>query len=462
MRYRPYKYQQTAMLHLLTRPASVLMLDMGLGKTVITLTALEALLRTHAARKALIIAPKRVAENTWPEEIQKWEHTAHLGYSLILGTASRRAAALTSPAPIHIINRENIPWLTEALKTQPWPYETVIIDELSSFKNSSSKRSKALFKQRKKIRRIIGLTGTPISTSLTDLFGQYKLIDTGIFGTSITRFRETFFRPAKYVYGRPVDWQIKDGMEEKIYERIQPYTLSMQAEDYLTLPPITYRNYRVNLPADIQEKYRQLKNDLVLSLGEETITAANAATLSNTLLQFTSGAIYTAPSLPGGEAGTETKTWTAVHDTKLDALEDIIEAAGGQPVLIGFWFKHEKQRIMKRFPTVRHLSSPRDFQDWNKGRIPVALIHPASAGHGLNLQAGGHYLVWFSLPWSLELYRQTNARLYRQGQTRGVTVTHLLAAGTVDGRVVEALQSKDSVQAALVDAVKAEIGKGER
>lgn len=457
MKYNPYKYQQTAMIHLLTRPASVLMLDMGLGKTVITLTALEALLETHAARKILIIAPKRVAENTWPEEIKKWEHTQHLDFSLILGSASQRATALTSPAPIHIINRENIPWLVEALKNQPWPYETVIIDELSSFKNPSSKRSKALFKQRKHIRRIVGLTGTPISTSLMDLFGQYKLIDTSVFGTSITRFREAFFHPTKYVYGRPVDWQIREGMEAKIYEQIQPYTLSMQAEDYLTLPPITYRDYPVNLPPDIQGQYRQLKNDLILSLEKETITAANAATLSGTLLQFTSGAIYNTSLLPEEEVN---KTWTVVHEAKLDALEDIVEAANGQPLLIGFWFKHEKQRIIERFPTARHLSSPKDFQDWNQGKISLALIHPASAGHGLNLQAGGHYLIWFSLPWSLELYKQTNARLYRQGQTRPVTVTHLVAAGTIDERVVKALQNKNVTQAALIEAVKTEIKKG--
>lgn len=446
MKFEPHTYQRRAISHILTHEYAVLLLSMGLGKTVITLTALQALLANHLTHKALVIAPKRVAHSTWPQELAKWDHLADLDAAIIAGTPTQRTRLLNSSAPIHIINRELVPWLVKQSSSR-WPYDTVIIDELSSFKTPNSQRNKALMRVRPKIGRMIGLTGTPTSNGLLDLFGQYKIIDPNIFGTRITTYRERYFQPTKYVYGRPVDWRIRAGADQEIYAKIRPITLSMRAEDYLDVPPVIHVNHPVGMPAEAKTKYNQLKHDLIATIDSEVIDAGSAATLSGKLLQLANGAIYT-----------DNKDWSEIHTAKLDGLEDLIEAANGQPLLVAYWFKHDLARICERFPQAKLLDSPGDFTDWNAGNIPLGLIHPASAGHGLNLQAGGHLIVWYSLTWSLELYQQLNGRLHRQGQTHPVTVAHLVTEGTIDRKVLAALQRKDTSQAALIDAVKTELG----
>ncbi|MCM3907588.1 DEAD/DEAH box helicase [Trueperella bernardiae] len=444
MRYTPHNYQHRAITHILTHHNTVLLLGMGLGKTSITLTALAALHNTGQANKTLIIAPKRVATHTWPTELAKWDHLAGLEAAVLAGTPAKRQALLANPAPLHIINRELVPWLVQTIGKN-WPYDTVVIDELSSFKSASSKRNRALMRVRPYIHRMIGLTGTPTSTGLLDLFGQYKLIDPSIFGTRITTYRERYFAPSKYAYGQPVDWEPKPGAEEAIYEAIRPVTISMTAADYLTMPPAFHVTEHVSMPARAHRTYDALKRDLVTTLNGVPVDASNAAALAGKLLQLATGAIYT-------DAG-----YTVVHDAKLEALENLYEAANGQPLLVAYWFRHDLERITARFPQVRRLDTVEDFDAWNRGEIPLALIHPASAGHGLNLQAGGHLIVWFTLTWSLELYQQLNARLHRQGQTHPVTVTHLLAGGTIDARIHESLTRKETTQDALIDAVKAEL-----
>ncbi|MEW6943611.1 DEAD/DEAH box helicase [Trueperella pyogenes] len=447
MRYTPHNYQHRAISHILTHHNTVLLLGMGLGKTSITLTALAALHNTGQAGKTLIIAPKRVATHTWPAELTKWDHLASLSSVVLAGSPAKRQALLEDPAPLHIINRENVPWLVQTLGDR-WDYDTVVIDELSSFKNASSKRNRALTRVRGRITRMIGLTGTPTSTGLLDLFGQYKLIDPSIFGTRITAYRERYFQPTTYVYGRPVGWEPRQGAQDAIYEAIRPVTMSMTAEDYLDVPEAIFVNHAVSIPPKARTTYDTLKRDLVTHINTETIDATSAATLAGKLLQLSAGAIYTDPN------STE---WIDVHNAKLDALEDLVEAANGQPLLVAYWYTHDLARIRKRVPNARLLDTAQDFEDWNKGLIPVGLIHPASAGHGLNLQAGGHLIVWYTLTWSLELYQQLNARLHRQGQQHPVTITHLVAEDTIDARVLVSLTRKDATQAALVDAVKAEL-----
>lgn len=447
MRFEPHDYQRRAITHLLLHENAVLLLGLGLGKTVITLTALHALHHNNLTHRTLVIAPKRVALTTWPDELAKWDHLTSLESTNIVGTPTERERLTETPTPIHIINRELVPWLVKHFG-QAWPYDTVIIDELSSFKSATSQRNKALWKVRHHITRMIGLTGTPTSTGLLDLFGQYKLIDPTIFGTRLTVYREKYFTPTKYVYGRPVDWQLKPGAEQEIYEAIRPVTVSMTAADHLTMPDLFTVNHHVAMPTKAHQTYLALKCDLIVDLDGETIDAHNAATLAGKLLQMANGALYTSPT-----------GWVTIHQAKLDGLEDIIEAANGQSVLVAYWYKHDLAHIRQRFPEARVLDKPEDFQAWNAGKIQVGLIHPASAGHGLNLQAGGHLIVWYSLTWSLELYQQLNGRLYRQGQKQPVTITHLVTKDTIDARVLASLGRKDSTQAALVDAVKAELGR---
>lgn len=446
MRYTPHNYQHRAITHILTHHNTVLLLGMGLGKTSITLTALAALHNTGQANKTLIIAPKRVATHTWPTELAKWDHLAGLEAAVLTGTPAKRQKLLEDPAPLHIINRELVPWLVQTVGKN-WPYDTVVIDELSSFKSASSKRNRALMRVRPYIHRIIGLTGTPTSTGLLDLFGQYKLIDPSIFGTRITTYRERYFTPSKYAYGQPVDWQPRPGAQDAIYDAIRPVTMSMTAADYLTLPEAFYVTEHVSMPATARRTYDALKRDLVTTLNGKPIDASSAATLAGKLLQLSAGAIYT-------DTG-----YTTVHDAKLDALEDLHEAANGQPLLVAYWFQHDLDRITARFPTARRLDTTEDFNAWNRGEIPLALIHPASAGYGLNLQAGGHLIVWYTLTWSLELYQQLNARLHRQGQTHPVTITHLVTDDTIDESVLAALENKNTTQAALINAVKTQLRK---
>lgn len=452
MRYEPHDYQQYAIEYIRTHPVAAVLLDMGLGKTSITLTALNDLLFDYFdVHKILVIAPLRVARNTWSGEIGKWEHLEDLQYSIIVGTEKERKAALAKRADIYIINRENIQWLIEK-SGYPFDFDMVVVDELSSFKNHDAKRFKALMKVRPKVKRIVGLTGTPSSNGLMDLFAEFKLLDMGErLGRFIGNYRVNYFKPDKMNGPIVYSYKLLPGAEQRIYDAISDITISMKAADHLKMPELISSRYEVQMDGQEKQNYDQMKEQLVLSLPEGEVTAANAASLSGKLLQMANGAIYT----DDGEIH-------LIHDKKLDALEDMIEAANGKPVLIAYWFKHDLKRIMlrlaeKKIP-VEKLDSDASIAKWNKGEIPVALIHPASAGHGLNLQSGGNTLIWFGLTWSLELYQQTVARLWRQGQTAGtVVVEHIITAGTIDERVMKALELKDNTQSALIDAVKAEV-----
>ncbi|HAT1145905.1 TPA: DEAD/DEAH box helicase [Corynebacterium striatum] len=443
MRYEPHDYQQLATAFIEDHPQAAILLGMGLGKTVITLTAIwNLLLDSFHARRVLIVAPLRVARDTWPAEATKWDHLDGLTVAVAVGSKAQRLAALDAGAMVTIINRENIPWLVRHLGGA-WPFDMVVIDELSSFKNHRAQRFKALAAVRPQITRIVGLTGTPAANGLMDLWAQFRLLDEGQrLGRFITGYRNKWFTPDKRNGMQVFTYKPTPGAEDEIYEAISDITLSMRTTDHLQLPELTITTQVVDLEPREQRAYERLRDEMVLNLDGQVIDAANAAALSGKLLQLASGAIY-------DEHG-ET---VVVHERKLDALEDLVEAANGQPLLVAYWFKHDLQRITARFPQARELKTSADITAWNQRQIPLALIHPASAGHGLNLQQGGNLLVWFSLTWSLELYQQTNARLYRQGQDQPVTITHLVAEGTLDEAVLQALESKDDIQSALIDAV---------
>lgn len=447
MKYVPHDYQSYAAEYIKAHPACAVLLDMGLGKTSITLTALlDLLFDSFESHKVLAIAPLRVARDTWPAEIEKWDHLKMLTYSVAVGSEKDRKAALTRPADIHIINRENVQWLIEQSGI-PFDFDTVVIDELSSFKNHQTKRFQALMKVRPKVKRIIGLTGTPSSNGLMDLWAEFKLLDMGQrLGRFITQYRNDYFLPDKrngqiiYSY-KPMPYA-----EDAIYRKISDVTISMKSTDHLKMPELISSKYEVRLSEEERVRYEELKSQLVLQLPEGEVTAANAASLTGKLVQLANGAIYS----DDGDT-------VEFHNRKLDALEDIIEAANGKPLLVAYWFKHDLERIKRRFD-VREIQSSKDIADWNSGKIPVAVIHPASAGHGLNLQAGGSTLIWFGLTWSLELYQQTNARLWRQGQTAGtVVMQHIITKGTIDERILKALSMKELTQNSLIDAVKANL-----
>ena len=401
--------------------------------------------------RILVIAPLRVARNTWSDEIEKWDHLHNLTFAIAVGSEKERLEALRKQADITMINRENLQWLIEK-SGQPFEYDMVVIDELSSFKNHQAKRFKALMKERHKVKRIVGLTGTPSSNGLMDLFAEFKILDMGVrLGRFIGQYRNTYFKPDK-VNG-PIVYSYKPlpGAEDAIYEKISEITISMKAADHLKMPELVNTKYMVHLSEKEKKKYEDMKAELVLELPEGEITAANAASLSGKLSQMANGAVYA-----------DDESILPIHDRKLDALEDIIESANGKPLLIAYWFKHDliriEQRLAEKKIPFQKLDSDASMKKWNRGELPVALIHPASAGHGLNLQSGGSTLVWFGITWSLELYQQTVARLYRQGQSsRTVTVIHILTQGTVDEKIMKALAEKDSTQSALIDAVKAEL-----
>ena len=423
-----------------------------MSKTSITLTALNDLLfDSFEVHRILVIAPLRVASGTWPAEIQKWDHLSMLTYAVAVGTEAERKAALMKPADIYIINRENVQWLIED-SGLPFNYDTIVIDELSSFKNYQAKRFRALMKVRPRVRRIIGLTGTPSANGLMDLWAEFRLLDMGQrLGRFIGQYRTNYFMPDKRNGQVVFSYKPLPGAEQRIYDKIADITISMKSTDYLPMPKLISSEYTVHLSDEECRRYDELKRDLVLQLPDGDITAANAAALSNKLCQMANGAIYT-----------DNGNTISVHDQKLDALEDIIEAAGGKPLLVAYWFKHDLARISERLQKLHVPFSKLDGVDsikrWNNGEIPVALIHPASAGHGLNLQSGGSCIVWFGLTWSLELYQQTNARLWRQGQTsETVVVQHIVTKGTIDEHILKALSHKDSTQAALIDAVKADL-----
>lgn len=452
MHYQPHNYQRQATQFIIDHHEAAIFLGMGLGKSVITLTAIwQLMLDYFTIHRVLVIAPLRVARDTWPAEIAKWDHLDGLTVAVAVGTKQDRLNALAASAMVTIINRENMPWLVGQYG-DGWPFDMVIIDELSSFKNHRAKRFTALVKMRPYVKRWVGLTGTPASNGLMDVWAGFRLLDGGErLGRFITRYRERWFVPDKRNGMQIFTYKPRVGAEDEIYAAIGDMTLSMRTTDHLQLPKLTVTTMPVVLYPKERRVYEQLKSDLVLDLGEATIDAANAAALSGKLLQLASGAIYTGDG-----------QWTAVHERKLDVLEDLIEAANGSPLLVAYWFTHDRERIVSRFPQARELKTSADIEAWNQGEKTLGLIHPASAGHGLNLQSGGHLLVWFSLTWSLELYQQTNARLYRQGQTEPVTITHLVTEGTLDETVLKALDAKDATQAALIDAVTAEITTTER
>ena len=452
MKFIPHDYQKYAIEYIKNNPIAAVLLDMGLGKTVITLTAINDLLHdSFEVNKILIIAPLRVAKTTWSDEIRKWEHLHSLRYSVAVGTERERLDALKKPADIYIINRENVQWLVEKSGV-PFDFDMLVIDELSSFKNHQSKRFRSLLKVRPRVRRVVGLTGTPTTNGLMDLWAQFRLLDMGQrLGKFIGRYRAAYFRPDKMNGQIVFSYKPLPGAENRIYEAISDITISMRATDHLKMPELISTQYPVQMSRSERLKYDALCKELVLTLPDGEITAANAAVLSGKLSQMANGAIYT----DDGET-------VRIHDRKLDALEDIIESMNGKPLLVAYWFRHDFERISQRLHALHIPFARLDTEDsirrWNSGNLPVALIHPASAGHGLNLQSGGSAMVWFGLTWSLELYQQTVARLWRQGQTSGtVVVQHIVTENTVDERILAALQKKDCTQAALIEAVKVDI-----
>lgn len=445
MKYEPHEYQEYAKEFVVKQNVSALFLDCGLGKTVITLTAIwELLLDYFEVRKVLIIAPRRVCRDTWPSELQKWNHLKGIEMSTVLGSEKDRVTALNRRANVYVINRENVEWLVGHCR---WDFDMVVIDELSSFKSHKAKRFKALKKVRPMVRRIVGLTGTPAPNGLIDLWAEIGLLDMGQrLGRFIGGYRERFFVPDKRSREMIFSYKPRQGAEEAIYELISDICISMKAADYLEMPECIYNRVEVTMNEKEKKLYQQLERDMLIPFEEGDIDAVNAAGLSNKLMQMANGAVYD-----------ENGAVKHIHDRKLEALEDLVEAANGKPVLVAYWYKHDLERIKKYVGAVE-LDTAEDMRKWNAGEIPVAVIHPASAGHGLNLQAGGSTLVWFGLTWSLELYQQMNARLWRQGQKETVVIHHLTAKGTLDERVMEALEKKDCGQSALVDAVKARIG----
>lgn len=452
MRYKPHEYQKYAIEFIKKNPIAAILLDMGMGKTSIVLSALNELMYdSFEVTKVLIIAPLRVARNTWSDEIKKWDHLNGIRYSIVVGTAAERLEALKVDADIYIINRENVPWLIED-SGMAFDYDCVVVDELSSFKNWQAKRFKALMKVRPKIRRIVGLTGTPSSNGLMDLFAEFKVLDMGErLGRFISQYRVNYFKPDRMNGPIIYTYKLLPGAEERIYNRISDITISMKATDYLDMPELISNEYKVYLDDDERSKYEEMKDELVLQLPGGEITAANAASLSGKLSQLANGAIYD-----------DDGSVNAFHERKLDALEDLIESANGKPILVAYWFKHDLARITESLNKLKvvfeKLDSDKSIEKWNAGELQVGLIHPASAGHGLNLQSGGNVIVWFGITWSLELYQQTIARLWRQGQTSGtVTVIHIVTEDTVDERILKALEAKDQTQSALIDAVKAEV-----
>lgn len=449
MRYEAHDYQKYATDFILTHPIAAVFLEMGLGKSVITLTALfDLILDQFLIRKVLVIAPLRVARDTWPSEIRKWDHLSGLTYSVAVGNESERRTALMRTVDVYIINRENVDWLI--IKSGiPFDFDMVVIDELSSFKSHQAKRFKSLLKARPSVKRIVGLTGTPSSNGLMDLWAEFRLLDLGQrLGRYISHYRAAYFTPDKRNAEVIFSYKPLPGAENAIYQRISDVTISMKSCDYLKLPECVTNEVPVVMNDKEMAVYDRFREDMVTKIKDKEIDAANAAVLSGKLLQMANGAVYD-----------EEKVSCHIHDRKLDALEDLIEGANGKPVLIAYWYQHDAERIRARFP-VREIKTSQDIEDWNAGKISAAIIHPASAGHGLNLQTGGSTLIWFGLTWSLELYQQTNARLHRQGQKDTVIIHHIIAKGTIDEDVMKALRKKEKTQDALINAVRANLEVG--
>lgn len=449
MKFMPHDYQKYAIEYIKSHPITALFLDMDLGKTVTTLTAIRDLMYdAFEVKRVLVVAPLRVARDTWPDELRKWNHLKELTCSVVVGTVAERRRALQQDADIYIVNRENLAWLYENSRLD---FDMVVLDELSSFKNHQSKRFRAMKAMRPKVKRIVGLTGTPTGNGLMDLWAEFRILDMGErLGRYISQYRNLYFKPDKRNGMVVYSYKPLPGAEEAIYHQISDITMSMKATDYLEMPELVSVAKEVRLSETEKKRYDELKKSLVLELPGGEVTSANAASLTLKLSQMANGAIYT-----------DDKNVVNIHDRKLEALEDLVESANGKSVLVAYWFKHDKDRIRERMEA-RELKEPQDFADWNAGKIPVALIHPASAGHGLNLQKGGSILIWFGLTWSLELYQQTNARLWRQGQAdKTVIIQHIVAKDTIDERILNVLKHKDGTQAALIDAVKADLGMTE-
>lgn len=449
MKYIPHDYQIRAKQWVIDRPKTGLFLPMGAGKSVITLTAIDELMYDYmTTRRVLVIAPIRVAASTWPSEIKKWDHTKHLRYSCILGTKAQRIAAMKQEADIYLINRENVTWLVDYWR-EKWPYDMVVIDELSGFKNPAAKRFKALRKVTPFIDRFIGLTGTPTPKGLPDLWSQVYLMDRGTrLGKTLGDFRRNYLIPLKHNGYIVYEWGLQQGAKEHIFSRISDICMSLKIEDYLKLPDCQYLDQKIELSASLRQRYTTFKQEKILQLTEGgVITASNAGVISGKLLQFTAGAVYD-----------EEHEVQLIHDLKLDQLEDLMEAANGEPVMVFYYFKHDYDRIYNRFKdrlSIRSINGQKDVEDWNAGKIDMLLVHPASVGHGLNLQAGGSIIVWFTLPnWNLELYLQANARLHRQGQKNAVRVYHIVISDTVDDAMVRSLVEKNVTQSALIEALK--------
>ena len=441
-----YDYQTYASEYIVSHSTAAVFLECGLGKTVITLTAInELMFNEFEVRKVLVISPLRVGLSVWKQECNKWEHLKNIKCSIAIGDESRRIEALMTQADIYIINRENVDWLITN-SGHPFDFDMVVIDELSSFKSASAKRFKSLLKVRPKVKRIVGLTGTPSSNGLMDLWAEFRLLDLGErLGSFITRYRNNYFEPDKRNGQMVFSYKPRVGAEDAIYRLISDITISMKSADYLIMPECIMNEVVVQLSEKERKQYDSLKKDMILSLDDSEIDAVNAATLSGKLLQMANGAVYD-----------EDSNVIHIHNQKLEALEDLIEGANGKPILIAYWYNHDLTRIKEKFK-VREIKSSKDIVDWNDGTIPIGVIHPASAGHGLNLQSGGSTLIWFGLTWSLELYQQTNARLYRQGQNETVVIHHIITKDTIDEDVMRSLKAKEKTQSDLIDAVRAEL-----
>lgn len=453
MIYKPHEYQKYAEEFVLSHPISAIFLQCGLGKTVIALSALnELLFDFFDASKVLIIAPLRVARDTWREEAEKWDHLRRLKFSVMVGSEKERRAALNTKADIYIINRENVEWLVNTVGSS-FDFDTVVIDELSSFKSHASKRFRALMKVRPKVRRIIGLTGTPASNGLMDLYAEFRVLDMGErLGRFIGSFRSEYFTPDKRNQNIIFSYKLRPGAEERIYQKIGDITLSMKALDYIKMPELIANDIKVHMSAEEMRVYSDLKEEMVADLEGVQVTALTAGSLAAKLMQAASGALYR-----------EEGKHIAFHERKLDALEERIEALNGQSALVAYWFKFDKERIEKLLKkmkvTYSFLDSSDGIKAWKEKKVQVGLIHPASAGHGLNIQSGGSTLIWYTVPWSLELYEQTVARLWRQGQKDGtVVIEHIVTAGTIDERILKAISKKELTQSSLMDAVKADLG----
>lgn len=452
MKFIPHKYQQIAIDKIEELPRCGLFLDMGLGKTVITLTAIEDLMYNRfEISKVLVIAPLRVAEDTWSRECEKWNHLKNLRIVKVLGSPQQRRLALSQEADVYIINRENVVWLTDELSGigNEWFFDMVVVDELSSFKSPKAQRFKALKKYITRSSRVVGLTGTPAPNGLIDLWSQMYLIDSGErLGKTVTGYRERYFTPNQRNQTTIFNYKLKDNAEQAIMNKISDICISMKAEDWLDMPERIDSVIQVKMNSDEKAAYEKFEKDCYMQFVEGEVTAATAATLTNKLLQYSNGAMY----LPDG-------SYAKTSDSKLDKLEEIIDTAGGKPILCFYSFRHDLERIKQRIKFARKLESSADIDAWNKGEIQLLLAHPAGAGHGLNLQAGGNIIVWFGLIWSLELYQQANARLYRQGQENAVIIHHLVTEDTCDERVLQSLQGKADVQEDLLNALQVKYGR---